>query len=73
MVKMVRHTYTVTLDVPARSGDGWSKYPDHSADEYGRMLRRALPAWTWSLPYSGESFDIVSTVNHVTTEPIAND
>jgi len=38
----VRHHFTVTVTVPAKSGDGWSRFPDYSADEVGRMLRRAL-------------------------------
>ena len=39
---MIRHRYNVWVDVPAQSVDGWSKYPDYSADEIGRMVRRAL-------------------------------
>jgi len=46
MSKRVRHTYTVTVDVPAVSGDGWGKYPDYSAEEIGRLLRRAIHANT---------------------------
>jgi hypothetical protein len=41
-MKTVTHRYTVWLDVPAVSGDGWSRYPDYSADEIGRLLRRAI-------------------------------
>ncbi len=41
---MVRHRFNVWIDVPAVSGDGWSKYPDYSAKETGRRLRRALHA-----------------------------
>lgn len=57
---MVRHTYTVTIDVPARSGDGWNRYPDYSADEIGRLLRRAIHAHT----------EHAHTVTPVSTEPI---
>ncbi len=42
LVAMVRHRFTVWIDVPAVSGDGWSQYPDYSAEETGRRLRRAL-------------------------------
>ncbi len=41
-IAMVRHRFTVWIDVPAVSGDGWSQYPDYSAEETGRRLRRAL-------------------------------
>jgi len=58
----VRHTYTVTVDVPARSGDGWHKYPDYSADEIGRLMRRTFhDTGTVSLG--------ATTVTHVSTEP----
>jgi hypothetical protein len=39
---MVRHRFNVWIDVPAVSGDGWNKYPDYSAEEIGRAIRRAL-------------------------------
>lgn len=42
LIQTVRHRFNVWVDVPAKSGDGWSKYPDYSAEEVGRMLRRAL-------------------------------
>ena len=45
-MKMVTHRYTVWVDVPAVSGDGWSKYPDYSAEEIARLLRRAIHANT---------------------------
>ena len=41
-VKTVTHRFNVWITVPAVSGDGWSKYPDYSADEMGRMIRRAI-------------------------------
>ena len=41
-VKTVTHRFNVWITVPAVSGDGWSKYPDYSAAEIGRMLRRAV-------------------------------
>jgi hypothetical protein len=41
MVK-VSHRFSVWVEVPAQSGDGWSKYPDYSQEEIGRALRRAL-------------------------------
>lgn len=56
MAAKVRHTYTVTLDVPARSGDGWSPYPDYSADEIGRALRRALRDVLGTIPRSAVTF-----------------
>jgi hypothetical protein len=40
--KKVRHRYSVWIDVPAVSGDGWNRYPDYSQEEVGMMLRRAL-------------------------------
>ncbi len=39
---LVKHVYTVEIIVPAVSGDGWSKYPDYSAEETARAIRRAL-------------------------------
>jgi hypothetical protein len=42
MADMVRHRFNVWVEVPAKSGDGWNHYPDYSADEIGRALRRAL-------------------------------
>lgn len=39
---LVHHHYTITVDVPAKSGDGWSPYPDYSADNVGLIIRRAL-------------------------------
>jgi hypothetical protein len=41
-MKVIRHRFNIWVDVPAVYGDGWSKYPDYSAGEVGRMLRRAL-------------------------------
>jgi len=40
--KVVRHRFTVWVGAPATSGDGWSPYPDYSADDVTRMLRRVL-------------------------------
>jgi len=40
--RKVRHRYSVWIDVPAVSGDGWNRYPDYSQEEVGRALRRAL-------------------------------
>jgi hypothetical protein len=40
--KMVTHRFNVWIDVPAVSGDGWSKYPDYSGEEIARAIRRAL-------------------------------
>lgn len=40
-MKMVTHHYAVSVLVPAVSGDGWNRYPDYSADETARALRRA--------------------------------
>jgi hypothetical protein len=42
MSDTITHRYLVSVIVPAQSGDGWSKYPDYSAEEIGRALRRAL-------------------------------
>lgn len=42
--KTVIHRYNVWVTVPAKSGDGWSKYPDFSQEEIGRAIRRALHA-----------------------------
>ncbi len=39
---LVKHIYTLEVIVPAVSGDGWSKYPDYSAEEIGCATRRAL-------------------------------
>jgi hypothetical protein len=39
---MVRHRFNVWVDVPSKSGDGWSKYPDYSSDEVGRQIRRSF-------------------------------
>ena len=39
---LVKHIYLLEIIVPAVSGDGWSKYPDYSAEEIGRATRRAL-------------------------------
>ena len=58
-MKMVRHRYTVDVLVPAVSGDGWSKYPDYSADEVGRLLRRML-----------ESVEYRMNVAHVDTTEV---
>lgn len=41
-VAMVRHRFTVWIDVPAVSGDGWNEKPDYSSAEVGREVRRAL-------------------------------
>ena len=41
-MNVVRHRFNVWIDVPEKSGDGWSRYPDYSAEEIGRALRRAL-------------------------------
>ena len=41
-VRVARHRFMVEVTVPAKSGDGWSQYPDYSAEEIGRALRRAL-------------------------------
>ena len=41
---MVRHRFNVWVDLPAISGDGWNRYPDYSAEETGRAIRRALHA-----------------------------
>ena len=41
-VKTVTHRFNVWITVPAVSGDGWSKYPDYSAAEMGRLLRRII-------------------------------
>lgn len=41
-MKKVVHRFNVWVEVPAVSGDGWNKYPDYSAAEVGRLLRRAL-------------------------------
>ncbi len=41
-IAMVRQRFTVWVDLPAVSGDGWSKYPDYSAEETARVIRRAL-------------------------------
>jgi hypothetical protein len=42
MSDIQRHRFHVWVDVPVKSGDGWSQYPDYSAEEIGRALRRAL-------------------------------
>ncbi len=60
MSKTVRHRFTVLVEVPAVSGDGWSKYPDYSADEVGRAIRRALH-------YSCE---YIAVVEHADTVPV---
>ncbi len=39
---LITHRFIVSVDVPAKSGDGWNQYPDYSSEEVGRMLRRAL-------------------------------
>ena len=39
---VMRHRYSVWIDVSAESGDGWSRYPDYSQAEVTRMLCRAL-------------------------------
>mgnify|MGYP001611460082 CR=1 FL=1 len=41
-IKMVRHRFTVWVDVPAISGDEWSQYPDYTAEEVGRRLRASV-------------------------------
>ena len=41
-IAMVRQRFTVWVDLPAVSGDGWSTYPDYSAEETARRLRRIL-------------------------------
>ena len=46
-VAMVRHRFTVWIDVPAVSGDGWSKYPDYSAAEVARQIRRLFHDNGW--------------------------
>ncbi len=53
-----RHRFSVWVEVPAKSGDGWSQYPDYSPEEVGRMLRRAL--------HHSLEFDAV--VEHASTE-----
>ena len=58
---LVRHRFQVWIDVPAVSGDGWSKYPDYSAAELGRAIRRAL--------HAGLEYEAV--VEHADTEPLA--
>ena len=58
-VATVRHRFSVWVDVPAKSGDGWSKFPDYSAEEIGRAIRRALHA---------NGLDAV--VEHADTEPV---
>ncbi len=42
--KTVTHRFNVWITAPAVSGDGWSQYPDYSAAETGRLLRRILDA-----------------------------
>lgn len=37
----VRHRFSVWIDVPAASGDGWNRYPDYSAEEVARASPRA--------------------------------
>lgn len=46
-IAMVRHRFTVWIDVPAVSGDGWSQYPDYSAEEVARQMRRLFHDNGW--------------------------
>ncbi len=57
-----RHRFNVWVDVPAKSGDGWNQYPDYSAAEIGRMLRRSL--------HASLTFDFV--VEHGDSAPVVD-
>jgi hypothetical protein len=58
---LTRHRYNVWIDVPTKSGDGWNKYPDYSAEEIGRALRRALHA----------ALEFEAVVEHADSEQVA--
>jgi hypothetical protein len=59
--KTVTHRFNVWITVPAVSGDGWGKYPDYSADELGRWIRRCL---------NTHSRDVSIEVEHADTDEL---
>lgn len=62
-VAMVRHRFNVWVDVPAVSGDGWAKYPDYSAEDIGRQMRRVFHDNGWEdrlvVVEHGETVEVV--------------
>ncbi len=57
---MNRHLFHVWVDVPEKSGDGWNRYPDYSAEEMARAVRRALH----------DQLEFPATVEHSSTEKV---